>query len=415
MFPSGPASAFFAAAQSASDPRQRHTQIAMARSQLFGHEAKAEQCTTLMPQGLPLWLWRSWQRCLQAGRHPRDPVDFEIICRQAVRHDQQQSAALIQASRPVMAQLVAAVASMRYFCLLTNQQGTVLEVQGPIDSADRRAQAVGRVGVDLSESGIGTSAIGAALAEQAPVWLHQHEHFFEALGAYSCAGAPIFDPQGQCIGMLDITGLDVPERPELMHLALRCTRAIEDRLLRAQAHALLLHINWPGGALGQEGEGLVALDEDGLILGSNAMARQLMPRPLCPPGQPLHCAQLIAMPWPVLYERALQRPNEPLSIPLWSGLRLHALAQPGPLLRNLYTVPKASTPASQASPSRPVSALKTTQQVLIQQALADAQGNVSQAAKALGIGRATLYRKLASQHKPSTVDQAPEKLFQKTC
>ena len=399
MFPSSTASAFFTAAESSPDLTHRHTQVALARSQLFDHDADSDLVPKGMPQGLPQWLWRSWQRCLQAGRHPRDSVEFEAINRHAVRQSQQQSAMLIEAARPVMTQLVAAVASLRYFCLLTNQQGTVLEVQGPVDAADRRAQAVGRVGVDLSESGVGTSAIGATLAEQAPVWLHQHEHFFEALGAYSCAGAPIFDPQGQCIGMLDITGIDVPERPELMHLALRCARAIEDRLLRAQPHALLLHINWPGGALGQEGEGLLALDEDGVVLGSNAMARQLVPRPLCPPSQPLHCAQLIALPWPVLYERALQRPNEPLPIPLWSGLRLHALAQPGPLLRNLYAAPKASTQTSHANPAHTVSALKTTQQVLIQQALADARGNVSQAAKALGIGRATLYRKLAPNNK----------------
>jgi transcriptional regulator of acetoin/glycerol metabolism len=76
-----------------------------------------------------------------------------------------------------MTQLVAAVGAMRYFCLLTDAQGLALEVQGPVDHSDLRALAVGRVGVDLSERGVGTSAIGATLAELSPVWLHRQEHF----------------------------------------------------------------------------------------------------------------------------------------------------------------------------------------------------------------------------------------------
>jgi transcriptional regulator of acetoin/glycerol metabolism len=84
--------------------------------------------------------------------------------------------ALLQAARPVMTQLVAAVGAMRYFCLLTDAQAW-LEVQGPVDHRDLRALAVGRVGVDLSERGVGTSAIGATLAELSPVWLHRQEHF----------------------------------------------------------------------------------------------------------------------------------------------------------------------------------------------------------------------------------------------
>ena len=58
------------------------------------------------------------------------------------------------------------------------------------------------------------------------VWLHRSEHFFDDLAPYSCAGAPVFGPRGQCLGMLDITGIDVRERPELMHLAQRCARAM---------------------------------------------------------------------------------------------------------------------------------------------------------------------------------------------
>jgi transcriptional regulator of acetoin/glycerol metabolism len=365
----------------AADARQQ--QIARAR-----HLVLTGQATGAAPAGVAPWLWRSWQRCLAAGRRPDERVVYEALGPHALRQAQDGHEALLQAARPVMAQLVGAVGAMRYFSLLTDARGTVLDVQGPIDHGDARAQAIARVGVDLSEQGVGTTAIGAALAERGPVWLHQAEHFFEANRHYSCAGAPLFGPDGRCMGMLDITGIAVPERPELMHLGLRCARAIEDRLLRALPHALLLHLNWPGGPLGQEGEGLLAIDADGHVAGSNSLARQLVPQPLSLPGQPLHCGELLALPWTALIDHARQRPNEPMHLPLWSGLRLQALVQPGPQLRSLLP---AMAAGAQASP------LRASEGVLIEQALQDAQGNVARAARALGISRATLYRKLGAR------------------
>ncbi len=373
-----------AAPPDAADPRQR--QIAHAR-----RLALAEGAGTA-PAGVAPWLWRSWQRCLAAGRRPDERVVYEALGPHALRQAQDGHEALLHAARPVMAQLAGAVGAMRCFSLLTDARGTVLEVQGPIDRGDIRAQAIARVGVDLSEQGVGTTAIGSALAEHGPVWLHRAEHFFDANRHYSCAGAPPFGPDGRCLGMLDITGIDVPERPELLHLGLRCARAIEDRLLRALPHALLLHLNWPGGPLGQEGEGLLALDADGHVAGSNSLARQLVPQPLSLPGQALHCGELLALPWPALVDHARLRPNEPLRLPLWSGLRLQALVQPGPQLRRLLPA-EGPVAAAAAQPSP----LRASESVLIEQALQEARGNVARAARALGISRATLYRKLGAR------------------
>jgi alginate O-acetyltransferase complex protein AlgI len=50
-------------------------------------------------------------------------------------------------------------------------------------------------------AGYSTTAIGAALSELQPVWLHRGEHFFDATSSYSCAGAPLFGPWGECVGM----------------------------------------------------------------------------------------------------------------------------------------------------------------------------------------------------------------------
>jgi Transcriptional activator of acetoin/glycerol metabolism len=115
--------------------------------------------------------------------------------------------------------------------------------------------------------------------------------------------------------MLDLTGVDVPERPELRHLVARSARAIEDALLLQLPHALLLRINWPGSTLGGEGNGLMALDAEGTVVGTNSMARQLVPQPLRDPGVPVHCSDLLALPWPLLFDAAQRQPAAPMDLP----------------------------------------------------------------------------------------------------
>ena len=365
----------------------RHALIAQARQSLL-----ADGATPLRAEVEP-WIARSWQRCLARGLNPTHRVAFDAVSAPALRRNQEQNHHLLHAARPVLQQLTRAIAGMHYFAMLTDARGIVVDVQGHCDQGDPRASAIGRVGIDLSEAAVGTTAIGAALAELQPVWLHRGEHFFDDNSSYSCAGAPLFDPQGQCVGMLDLTGVDVPERPELRHLVARSARAMEDALLLQLPHALLLRLNWPGCPLGSEGDGLLALDGDGFVLGCNSTARQLVPQPLRIPGAPTHASELLAMPWAMLFDAARRHPVQPIDLPLWSGLRLHALAQLPEHARG------ASQPANAMHPALvgvhpPAAPLREAETALIRQAVQDARGNVAEAARALGISRATVYRKL---------------------
>ena len=338
------------------------------------------------------WIERSWRRCLADGRRPEQEVAFDLLPAQSLRRTEEANHWLVQAARPVLEQLGKAIASTRYFAILTNAQGVVVDVNGPIDRRDRRADLISRIGVDLSEASVGTTAIGAALSELRPVWLHRGEHFFDATSAYSCAGAPVFGPNGQCAGMLDLTGVDVLERPELRHLVVQSARSIENALMQGRPHALLVRINWPGAHLGDDSDGLIGLDADGWVTGANPAARQMVAA--LSTTTLTHASELFALPHERLFE-ASQKAGasrgsalQALDVPLWSGLRLQALALPQG--RGAWRH-KASSPAV------PERSLKEVETALIRKAVSDARGNVMQAAKALGISRATVYRRLGSQ------------------
>ena len=356
--------------------RDRLALIDSARRAVLGGD-EGQKAVAIQP-----WVERSWRRCLALGQQPEQQLDFELIPAQMRRRVLEANQPLLQAARPVLESLSQALASTRYFAVLTDGAGIVIDAHGPIDRADRRADLITRVGVDLSEQSVGTTAIGAALGELQPVWLHRGEHFFAATSIYSCAGAPLFGPDGRCIGMLDFTGIETAERPELKHLAAQSARAIENALLLSLPHSLVLRLNWPGRSLGGEEDGLVCLDADGWVQGGNDAARQMLPQ-LTMTGAPTHCGELFAQrcePW---YDMARRHgAPQPVEVALWSGLRLLAL-------------PQLAGQAPVAVPAKVP--LREVEIALIRKAVADARGNVVKAARALGISRATVYRKLGKK------------------
>ena len=354
---------------------ERSLAIAEARRALIHGDAR-------LPARIEPWIARSWQRCIAAGRQPQQRVSFDPVGQSAIRDVAERNRALMAAARPVIERLSRAIADTRYFAVLTDADGIVVDV-GPLpdgtDADSRYARNIARVGVDLSERAVGTSAISTALAEQESVWLHRGEHFFEDTSIYSCAGAPLFGPRGDCIGMLDLTGVQAVERPELRHLATLSARSIENMLVLNQPCELRLHLSWPGCPRGEATDGLLCIDADGTVAGANAAARQMLHEPLAR-SHALHCNDLFATPLDMLFDAA-RRGDAVLEVPLWSGLRVQVRPQRG-----------GRGSAAALPEARP--RLRDVEAALIRKAVADARGNVAEAARTLGISRATVYRKL---------------------
>jgi len=337
------------------------------------------------------WVVRSWQRCLNQGLLAQQPVVFDQISAQQLRRTLDANQPLIEAAKPVLEHLGRAIVNTRYFAILTNAQGVVVDVSGAVDRTDPRAHLITRIGTDLSERSIGTTAIGTALTELQSVWLHRGEHFFDSTSVYSCAGAPLFGPDGACVGMLDVTGVEAVERPELKHLVTQSASKIENAMLLRVNHALRLRLNWPGNAMGTDADGVMCLDAEGQVIGTNAIARQMVPGLATFDARLPHVSDVFGIPASMLFDAA-RRTDASLELPLWTGLRLQALvvmpAQNGQV-------------NAQARPSNIAGVpLRDLETALIHKAVSDARGNVMQAAKALGISRATVYRKLGQKPVP---------------
>jgi sigma-54 dependent transcriptional regulator, acetoin dehydrogenase operon transcriptional activator AcoR len=150
-----------------------------------------------------------------------------------------------------------------------------------------------------------------------------------------------------------------------------------------------LRLNWPGNALGSDADGLVCLDADGWITGANPTARQMVPHLPVAGSASVHASEVLGVPFEMLFDAA-KRSNTVLKIPLWTGLQLQALAGVASQdqIRGFYGTNTSAAGGTQ---------LKEIETALIRKAVEQARGNVAQAAQALGISRATVYRKLGNK------------------
>ena len=87
------------------------------------------------------------------------------------------------------------------------------------------------VGALWSEGGAGTNAIGTALAADHAVQVFAAEHFNEVVQQWTCAAAPVHDPEtGAVLGIVDLTSRMSTVHPHSFAVAVATAGAVEAQL-----------------------------------------------------------------------------------------------------------------------------------------------------------------------------------------
>lgn len=364
-----------------STPAQR---AALARERFF---EEGEQPTGLVNEAV----LQSWSRCNAAGKRRRDRIEAEPLS--ALRTDAalRHSRLLRAAASPALAQLEQALVGTPSQLLLTNAQGVIVCTgQRTPSAAESALPALARLGMDLSEASLGTTAPGIVSATGKGCSVLANEHFNEAILGIQCAAAPIRGVDGQLAGVLDLSVEGRGFGFDAYALIASYARGIENRLLQLQSDDLLvLAFHADPALLGTPLEALAGIDGDGTVRWTNATAARLTGAQRGLPalevfGQPLHALVALARhPGP----HALCLPN---GLTAWCGARLQA--RDGAAALTPVAV-ACTAPAADEPPTAPRT-LEETQADSIAQALQAAGGKVARAARALGVSRGVIYRHL---------------------
>ena len=258
---------------------------------------------------------RSWQRSLAAGLQPEGHSQGNLHCTDAeLRQNLERNHRLLSHSIPVMQYLFEQVRCNQNIVILADQNGTLMHTLGDALFLDKAQRIALSRGASWQEEYRGTNAIGTALIEGTGVEIHGNEHFLTRHHFLTCTAAPIRACDGRLLGVLDISGEEHHGHPHSLGLVTTAAHMIENRLLLEQhSQNICLHFHTLREGIGTVAEGIVALSEDGIILGANRAAAAWLQGLACTLGL-TNIEQLVDIRMRALLDHAQRQPQTPLRL-----------------------------------------------------------------------------------------------------
>lgn len=382
--PSLPANPFYASTE------QR---IALARQRYFEEGVR--------PSGMVSEaVIQSWSRCLRARQNPSHPAEFEPVTPSRIHSALRLNQQLLAAAADEMARLQHTLAGTSSTAMLTDAQGIIINstfVQAR--SHERLMPVTTRIGVNLSEDAVGTTAPGVTARTARPCMVSGAEHYFGNAQVMHCAAAPIHDIRGQLAGVLDLSSEGLPFGFDAGSVVGHYAAEIENRLLCTQStDHLVVRMQIAPNLLDTPMAGLAGLTGDGRLDWFNGAAARLLglqedvAAGRAPGGAEAH----FGVPLSTLIGWSTPAQPQPLHLPnglmLWVRCDWHSRDGHRPLHAVAHapvavSIPPVERPDSTAS-------LRETEHQAIVRALAEHGGNVSKTARALGVSRGRVYRHL---------------------
>jgi len=216
---------------------------------------------------------QSHLRCTALGLTRVERPDFEPMIRGDLTVARERNQRLLTHAAPVMEMLFEQIVNTESMIVLTDAQGTILHSIGDDEFLARAGKMALAPGVNWAEQSKGTNAIGTALVEERPTLVHAGEHFIHANSFLTCSAAPIVDPRGNMLGVLDVTGDQHSYHQHTMGLVRMSARMIENHWLSEDyGNRLRLHFHLRPEFIGTLLEGIIVVGGDGRILGANRSA-----------------------------------------------------------------------------------------------------------------------------------------------
>ena len=310
-------------------------------SKAASHAARVLQAATEPGASARSRLTASWRRSLDHhGLDPDHRDEVQRITEAALAERRERSEAMLRVAAPRLDALFQLVGTSGCGVLLTDADGVVMDLRATDGDAGIFDAWGLTPGADWSEASEGTNGIGTCLAEVRRVIIHRDDHFHARNTAMSCMDAPIFGADGEIIGALDVSSARADQTEAFNRLigamVAQTARQIEADTFRATYPAARIIV---ADSDDTDAAILLAVDGDDLVVGATRGARRVFGLDARGPVTPLPATDLF------------DRDDGPRGF-------------------------------------------ERAERAAVMRALSRAGGNVSSAARALGVGRATLYRRM---------------------
>ncbi len=274
-----------------------------------------------------IMLNESHRRCASYGLSENARPDFSPLGRSDLSVLVEQNRVLHAHALPVMENLYEQIVNTHNMVVLTDANGLIVEALGDDDFLEKANRVALQPGVNWSEEGKGTNAIGTAIVEKKPTLVHANQHYLVSNHFLTCSAAPIFSHQGKLVGVLDVTGDQRSFHQHTMALVRMSAQMIENQLFSAAFDdGITLHFHSRPEFIGTLMEGIASFTPGGRFLSANRIGLVQLGLPL-PALQAHTFSSLFGMPVSALFDHYRTTSPSLLTMCLHNGVRVHARAE----------------------------------------------------------------------------------------
>lgn len=359
---------------------------------------------------------QSWARCIQARREPHQSVGFNAVTRSRIHSVLSRNRMLLDAAVDEFTRLETTLAGTACQALLTDASGVLIHATRSNATHEQLLPLATRVGVNLAEESIGTTAPGMVVRTGQPCTVRAAEHFFESLQILHCAAAPIRDIHQQVAGVLDVSIESQPFGFDAASMIALHATSIENRLLQAQSREhIVVRLQTMPSLLGTPMEGLAGVNSEGMLTWVNSAAARVLGVP--PLGPWSYMSDILGLDlWTLT---SLTRSSDAHLHRLPSGLAVWLVAhmQSPDGAKEVFSLRLPDSNEKAAAETQPLivapevapaapTRLRDSDRKLIERTLAECGGNVSKAARLLGVSRGLVYRHMNMKQRTGDDPQA---------
>jgi sigma-54 dependent transcriptional regulator, acetoin dehydrogenase operon transcriptional activator AcoR len=219
----------------------------------------------------------SWIRCSQAGVNLYNNTFHRSLDTLTLNRVLKEKEQLIKIAKPFMDNLFKFVQGSGFVVVLTDENGYIMEMLADEDTLQNPITKNFFQGAGWHEEEAGTNAIGTAVRLGAPIQVSGAEHYCQKHHCLTCSAAPIFDQNGQVIGILDMSGASHLSHLHTLGMVVAAVEAIMAQCsLRQKNHELALVNNRLTNFFNSVSDGVIIVDMNDIVMELNPAAREML-------------------------------------------------------------------------------------------------------------------------------------------
>lgn len=219
----------------------------------------------------------SWKRSRTFGVNPYQGHGCKFLGSKELERLQQNNKDLMEVSYPFLEKIYSFLKGSGFLIMLTDSNGYILQEFGDPEIMAQATELNFIKGACWQEQYVGTNSIGIIVHDRQTVQISGAEHYCLQSHSWTCSAAPIFDQNGQMIGIFNVSGPKESVNQHTLGMVVSSVEAIEQQLALRRQNRRIDNMNHRlENILNRASEAMITADHEGRIDSMNQLARQLL-------------------------------------------------------------------------------------------------------------------------------------------